>query len=85
MPGVILAYLDQPVDGTNIAACRGAPGGSGLAAREVHALIVRTPPEATIMPTEEVLPAATSRPHPRAGESACGCVDQRIILGHGAV
>ncbi|MGA3401139.1 MAG: universal stress protein [Acetobacteraceae bacterium] len=54
MPGVILAYLDQeaaaPVLLRAAAQLADLVGGA-----EVHALIVRIPPEATIMPTEEVL------------------------------
>ncbi|HVC63454.1 MAG TPA: universal stress protein [Acetobacteraceae bacterium] len=54
MPGVILAYLDRPA---------AAPGLLRAAAHladlvggaEIHALIVRTPPEATVIPSEEVL------------------------------
>lgn len=57
MPGVILAYLDRQAAAPTLlrAAAHLADLVGGAA---VHALIVRTPPEATIMPTEEVLPAA---------------------------
>jgi nucleotide-binding universal stress UspA family protein len=57
MPGVILAYLDQLGSAPLLlrAAARLADLVGGA---EVHALIARTPPEATILPSEEVLPAS---------------------------
>ncbi len=59
MPGVILAYLDLPAAAP--ALLRAAAHLADLVGgAEVHALIVRTPPEATIMPTEEVLSASQS-------------------------
>jgi nucleotide-binding universal stress UspA family protein len=57
MSGVILAYLDQP--GAAGSLLRAAAHLADLVGgAEVHALIVRTPPEATILPSEEVLPAS---------------------------
>jgi nucleotide-binding universal stress UspA family protein len=57
MSGVILAYLDQPVSVPTL--LRAAAHLADLVGgAEVHALIVRTPPEATILPSEEVLPAS---------------------------
>lgn len=57
MPGVILAYLDQPAAAPTL--LRAAAHLANLVGgAEVHAVIVRTPPEATIMPTEEVLSAS---------------------------
>jgi nucleotide-binding universal stress UspA family protein len=57
MSGVILAYLDQQATAPTLlrAAAQLADLVGGA---EVHALIVRTPPEATILPSEEVLPAS---------------------------
>ena len=57
MLGVILAYLDQPVAAPTLLRAAGCLADL-ISGAEVHALIVRTPPESTIMPTEEVLPAA---------------------------
>jgi nucleotide-binding universal stress UspA family protein len=54
MPGVILAYLDQPT-AAPILLRAAAHLADLIGAAEVQALIVRMPPEATIMPTEEVL------------------------------
>jgi nucleotide-binding universal stress UspA family protein len=57
MPAVILAYLDQPASAPNL--LRAAAHLADLVGgAEVHALIVRTPPEATILPSEEVLPTS---------------------------
>lgn len=54
MPGVILAYLDQPAAAATL--LRAAAHLADLVdGAEIHAVIVRTPPAATIMPTEEVL------------------------------
>ncbi len=56
MSGVILAYLHQPSSAPVL--LRAAAHLADLVGgAEVHALIVRTPPEATILPSEEVLPA----------------------------
>ena len=69
MPGVILAYLDQPAAAPTL--LRAAAHLADLVGgAEVHALIVRTPPEATIMPSEEVLTPSQGRPHPCTGGSA---------------
>jgi nucleotide-binding universal stress UspA family protein len=54
MSGVILAYLDQPATAPTLLRVA-AHLADLLGGANVHALIVRTPPEATIMPTEEVL------------------------------
>jgi nucleotide-binding universal stress UspA family protein len=54
MPGVILAYLEQPPAAAAILRAA-AHLADLLGGAEVQALIVRTPPGATILPTEEVL------------------------------
>ncbi len=68
MPGVILAYLDQSAAAPTVLRAAGhladLVGGA-----EVHALIVRTPPEATIIPSEEVL-TASQADRIRAAEEA---------------
>lgn len=56
MPSVILTYLDQPSTAPTL--LRAAAHLADLVGdAEIQALIARTPPQATIMPTEEVLTA----------------------------
>lgn len=60
MPGVILAYLAEPAAAPVL--LRAAAHLADLVGgATVHALIVRTPPAATIMPTEEVLTTQQAR------------------------
>jgi nucleotide-binding universal stress UspA family protein len=54
MPSVILTYLDQPSTAPALLSAA-AHLADLLGDAAIHAVIARTPPEATIMPTEEVL------------------------------
>ncbi|HUB12494.1 MAG TPA: universal stress protein [Acetobacteraceae bacterium] len=88
MSGAILTLLDQPAAAPGLlrAASRLAELAGGAV---VHALIVRTPPAATIMPSEEVLTtghAAEIRAaeHARAADLAAAFAAWRPQVPHGA-
>jgi nucleotide-binding universal stress UspA family protein len=68
MPGVILVFLDLPATAPGLLQAAGCLADL-IGAASVRALIVRAPPEATIMPTEEVLTPQQAE-HIRAQETA---------------